>query len=205
MKDDYLNILFILLAGAIACFQPFGLLLFAYAFIGPAHYLTQISWMHKKDYFLKSKLEAIPLVGLTLLLVFFPNHYQDLIAITFITALALVFIQGLWQRIAVISVGSVLMYFYQHWQGPALLLFFLPTLVHVFLFTSFFILNGAMKRRSLPALLSAFLLIGTAAALIFFPLPSAYTQAELYQGHMRFFEEDITALTKLFYLEGGWD
>src|SRR5215212_6090207 len=30
---------------------PFHLFLFAYAILGPLHYLTEISWLHDRDYF----------------------------------------------------------------------------------------------------------------------------------------------------------
>ena len=35
--------------------MPFETFLFAYAFLGPLHYLTEISWLHDRQYFSKGK------------------------------------------------------------------------------------------------------------------------------------------------------
>src|SRR5689334_14804142 len=48
---NYLNIALMLVSTAVAFFVPFGLFLFAYAVLGPLHYLTQISWLHSRSYF----------------------------------------------------------------------------------------------------------------------------------------------------------
>jgi len=48
---DILNIGLMFLALGVAFFIPFELFLFSYAVLGPLHYLTEISWLHKKQYF----------------------------------------------------------------------------------------------------------------------------------------------------------
>lgn len=49
---DKINILLILASAIAAVFIPFELFLFSYAVLGPLHYLTEISWLHQKEYFL---------------------------------------------------------------------------------------------------------------------------------------------------------
>ncbi|MFZ1592043.1 MAG: hypothetical protein WAT27_08150, partial [Chitinophagales bacterium] len=58
-----------MLVSAIAAFIiPFELFLFSYAVLGPLHYLTEISWLHKRQYFSPKKRDYIPLVIITLLI-----------------------------------------------------------------------------------------------------------------------------------------
>ena len=56
---NYINILLMLIAGVCAFFRPFETFLFAYAFLGPAHYLTEISWLHDRNYFTKRKYDWV--------------------------------------------------------------------------------------------------------------------------------------------------
>ena len=65
VKDDkinYLNIGLMLVTMALAYYFPFETFLFAYAFLGPLHYLTEISWLHDRQYFTKGKYDFIPLL-----------------------------------------------------------------------------------------------------------------------------------------------
>ncbi len=48
---DQLNMALMLASCAAAFALPFELFLFAYAVLGPLHYLTEISWIHDKGYF----------------------------------------------------------------------------------------------------------------------------------------------------------
>src|SRR5260370_32872581 len=50
-----LNIALMLTSCLVALFLPLQLFLFAYAFLGPAHYLTEISWLHKRHFFTKGR------------------------------------------------------------------------------------------------------------------------------------------------------
>ena len=53
-------------AAVIATVLPFELFLFVYAVLDPAHYLTQISWLHDRKYFTTGKYDFLLLVLLTL-------------------------------------------------------------------------------------------------------------------------------------------
>ena len=64
---DPINIGLIILTCVVAHLFPYHLLLFSYAVLGPAHYLTQISWMHDRRYFSNTALLAPAMVVLTLL------------------------------------------------------------------------------------------------------------------------------------------
>ena len=50
------NIALMLLSTVIAFIIPFKLFLFVYAVLGPLHYLTEISWLDKRNFFIKQKI-----------------------------------------------------------------------------------------------------------------------------------------------------
>jgi hypothetical protein len=49
---DIANFFLIWLTLALALAWPFQLFLFSYIVIGPLHYLTEINWLEKQNYFL---------------------------------------------------------------------------------------------------------------------------------------------------------
>ncbi len=67
-RINYLNIGLMLISCVVALYIPFELFLFAYAVLGPAHYLTEIAWLHKRGYFTKGKHDYLLLGGLAVLL-----------------------------------------------------------------------------------------------------------------------------------------
>src|SRR3954463_2559417 len=50
-----LNIALMIVATVAAMVRPFEVFLFVYAFLGPLHYLTEISWLHDRNYFMRGK------------------------------------------------------------------------------------------------------------------------------------------------------
>src|SRR5262249_58003852 len=60
-------------SAAFAYVVPFEGLLYAYAILGPAHYLTELNWLHDRGYFIADRAArwlflALGLVGLALIL-----------------------------------------------------------------------------------------------------------------------------------------
>ncbi len=76
-KINYLNIGLIILSIFAAFVMPFETFLFAYAFLGPLHYLTEISWLHDRQYFSKGKYDFIPLliIGIVITYDYFASKY----------------------------------------------------------------------------------------------------------------------------------
>src|SRR6476659_1938652 len=66
-RVNYLNIGLMLASCAVALYIPFELFLFAYAVLGPAHYLTEISWLQKRRFFTRGKYDAWLIAGLAAL------------------------------------------------------------------------------------------------------------------------------------------
>ncbi len=222
----HLNSGLIVLSCLVAFFIPFELFLFSYAVLGPLHYLTEIGWLHKKNYYTKGKYDFLFLALTCLTMVyfnFFPtkksgDYIADLIALGFFASVAFVFVKDWLYRIVIIALAIMSIGVlnnasdYFTWIG-----IFLPTIIHVFIFTWLFMLYGVLKERSVAGLISVGVLI-VCALLIFFIQPqglqyqvSAYTQesysmfAELNYRLINLFGlGEITSTAELFTTNAGF-
>ena len=82
-KDDqinYLNIALMFMSAILAYFMPFETFLFAYAFLGPLHYLTEISWLHDRQYFSKGKYDFtfLLIIGVVLSIAAFADDFDSM-------------------------------------------------------------------------------------------------------------------------------
>lgn len=175
-RIDSINIVLILFAAALALVIPFPLFLFAYAVLGPLHYLTEISWLHDRSYFIPEK-KSIPtflvigvLVALLILSGKMPSWFLPAaVYALFGWALILTTVKVGVKRdlsIALLFITTVLFILFEPPIYLLLFAIFIPTLIHVFGFTAAFMLSGALKSRSALGLLSFFILIGTAIGLL---------------------------------------
>lgn len=186
----HLNSLLIILSCVVAFYIPFELFLFSYGILGPLHYLTEIGWLHKKNYFTKGKYDFLFLTIACIILVYWnyqpPKDYgitADLILFSLISSIALVFIKDWLYRIVIFALAILFVGFLNNapafftWAGV-----FLPTIIHVFIFTWAFMLYGVLKEKSIPGLISILVLITCSIVLIVFQPQglnyevSAYTQ-----------------------------
>jgi hypothetical protein len=159
---------------------PFEVFLLSYAVLGPLHYLTQISWLHERRYFMAQRRDALILVVLTLVvfagsqqalgdyrLSFFSGWDAHLLLFTFLTALLLVAVRStVWRLVGAALLAGGLVAVREMPAPLFLFLVFLPTVVHVFVFTGAFILLGSLKQRSASGYLS--LVVFAACATSFF-------------------------------------
>jgi hypothetical protein len=169
-KLNYVNIGLMLLSAGIAFILPFDLFLFVYAVLGPAHYLTEISWLHERRYFTTGKKDYL-LLGVLAVLLFVSGYVlKDLrffqrdklwyvlstsfIYIAFFAALVMVVFKDSFARFVGIILVCVTAVIVKNPRVEMLFAIFIPTLVHVFVFTGLFILYGAMKSRSLSGYIS---------------------------------------------------
>jgi hypothetical protein len=223
---DYMNIGLMLVALVAAFLLPFEVFLFSYAILGPLHYLTEISWLHDRQYFAPKKLDWIPLAiigvvillgarsvmgedivnalssiglgpamewidkyvyditflsfGLAFIFVAFKDWTYRIVAIMFLLLAAYIF--ALPEPVAgqITTQQQLNTYISKH-TSPFFKIFavYLPTLVHVYLFTGAFILFGALKRKSNAGYVSfaAFVLCALACFFIF-PNPTGYAVSD---------------------------
>lgn len=173
---DYLNIGLMIISLVLAFKLPFELFLFSYAVLGPLHYLTEIGWLHKHQYYTKKKKDYF-LIGFLCLLAFlsymfsimddweatasfanklnktpigkfFSDWAISFIFLALMASIALAAFSKVLYRtifIAIAIVASVLLH--KNFDYKVIFGVFLPTIIHVSLFTLLFMLFGAMKSK----------------------------------------------------------
>jgi hypothetical protein len=152
---NFLNIGLMLVSCVVALFIPVELFLFAYAILGPAHYLTEISWLQRRQFFTKGKYDFWLLGALGVIVSFsVPWSSSSLKAVCTLLALGgalvLMLTGSFTARIFGMIPVAVLAFALADTTGfiTVLLALFVPTLIHVYLFTGFFMIYGALKERS---------------------------------------------------------
>lgn len=171
---NLLNIGLMLLSTIVAFIIPFELFLFSYAILGPLHYLTEIGWLHKRNYFVEGKYDYLWLILLCVFgtLGYFGikgfttwNMYAPYIA--FMSALVFYLVKNPYLKFITIFIAFLIGVAFNTSQFYMIFfLVFLPTILHVFVFTGSFILHGAIKSKSASAFVS--LAVFIACALSFF-------------------------------------
>lgn len=187
-KIDILNIFLMLVSLILAVNLPFKLFLFSYAVLGPLHYLTEINWLNQKDFFVKGKSKfVLPMILFTLVVTlinvvgFYKDEVSEMAAIFdtpwfriilpwatnlsfvgFILAIVLIVRSNeKWIFYALIVILSGIVSLFLMKQQSYMILFgvFFPTVIHVYFFTGFFILYGALKSNSKWGVVSFFVLM----------------------------------------------
>lgn len=176
-RTDTAHFALMLAALGLSYLLPFELVLLSYVFLGPAHYLTEISWLHDRGYFLPNRGIALALIVVALAASFVESAFWFgvMVWIALITCALLAgartALQGM---ILVMAAVAATIYLYSHGPGFAIVGVLLPTLIHVSLFTLVFMTLGAARSRS-PAqfgLVAAYLV---AIVLIMAAPPSSAT------------------------------
>ncbi len=161
--------------------MPFELFLFSYAVLGPLHYLTEINWLNKNNYFIKKRKYVWVLMFFTFIISFivlfryfkfdtifssFLNYYSKLlinilIVTCFFFSIGLVLFKDTKKIFASLIVALLLGLIFLKFIPFSFLIIgvFLPTIIHVYLFTLLFMIFGALKSRSSIGVVSIVLLI----------------------------------------------
>ena len=206
----HLNSGLIILSCIVAFFIPFELFLFSYGVLGPLHYVTEIGWLHKKNYFTKGKYDFIFLIGACSLLFcwnFNPsknyNLMADVILYSLLASLVFVFIKDWLYRITFLALSFFVISFlnnlsvYFTWVA-----IFLPTIIHVFIFTGAFMLYGVLKEKSWPGFISILVLFTCAISLLVLqPQNLVYTVSDYSQKSYSAFTELNFQLINFFNLD----
>lgn len=178
-KINYANIGLMLITAVLAYFFPFETFLLAYAYLGPLHYLTEISWLHDRNYYSKGKYDFIVLllVGILLSYAAFAkdfgvslevydyfvkmNLFDKLLVFALFSSILFALVKNLFVKIIAILFLYV---FVSGWLSPEnstsnaesttvfALTSLVPTLIHVYLFTGLFMLFGSLKTRSVSGM-----------------------------------------------------
>jgi hypothetical protein len=205
-KEDYINIGLMVISCVLAFMLPFELFLFSYAVIGPIHYLTEISWLHQRNYFSTGKNDYLLLILLCLFISagvifhdifvirkYFENTFEPatlkmimeiyskwfpiFIVSAFVGAIGLIATKKIISKLAFFAAGILIGYLLRDTRFNLVFIgTFVPTLVHVYLFTGLFILYGAMKTGSTAGYISIIIFIGCALSFYFIQyVPEGYS------------------------------
>lgn len=178
-----------LVAALFAFVVPFELFLFVYAVLGPLHYLTEIGWLHKKNYFTKGKYDFVFLSLLCVLVFYFSfiqapqsiNQVPNIIFFGLLLAAIFAFVKDNLYRIVLallLLIGIAMAktgenYFV--WVGV-----FLPTIIHVFIFTWAFMFYGVLKNKSFSGYLSVIVLGLVAVSFFIIKAPGLQYEVSTY-------------------------
>jgi hypothetical protein len=176
-RTDAAHFALLLAAFGLTYLLPFELVLLSYVFLGPAHYLTEISWLHDRNYFLPHRGIALALIVVALAASFVqnPTWFGVVVWIAFIACALLAGARTALQGMMVVMAAVVATAFLAS-RGPgfAIVGVLLPTLIHVSLFTLVFMVLGATRSRS-PAQFGLVAAYVAAIVLIMAMPPSAAT------------------------------
>lgn len=220
---NYLNICLMVLSCIVAYIVPFELFLFSYAVLGPLHYLTEISWLHDRNYFTGQEADKrIRLVWLLLVLVTLavmlygmfsekilrvnlsPVWEIGLFYLVFVTALLLLFIRKVSIGLILIALALAALFLTSSSKYYALTAFFLITIIHVFVFTAAFIFYGALKSKSASGLLSLVVFVLCVVLIfVFTPRDTMFTAGEFVKNSYGSFSTLNAELIKFFDLGAG--
>jgi hypothetical protein len=186
-NDDvnWLNVGLMVVACGAAIAAPFQVFLFAYAVLGPLHYLTEISWLHDRKYFTNRNQARRWWLGLVLLSILVlsltyaandPSSHRfttvfgtALICLVFTGAAAAIYVRDWRKGLLLLAILAAGLAFFSGFLAVTLL----TTIVHVFVFTGAFILLGALKSRSWVGVLSLAVFIACAILTVTVSAPFA--------------------------------
>jgi hypothetical protein len=199
---DLTNVLLIVLSCVVAHIVPLKLLAYSYAVLGPAHYLSQMAWLHDKRYFVGRTWFAPVALGIAAILTqifFLPKANASLPACLMVLAVAtaLMSFNGRYSMVIAIGIAVALLFAVLTKYDFALLVaVLLPTVVHVFMFTAAFMLNGAKRARQRSGYVSVAAL-GIAA--ISFTVIPTFIVPDTSSAIATFFQPVVTEMKHL-----GW-
>lgn len=136
---------------ALSYLLPFELFVLSYAVLGPAHYLTEISWLHDRNYFLPDRTIAAVLCVVAFCAMFIADPFWLGVIVSFsFVACAILAIAPTQRRIwACLAVAGICFVFLGQLDAPFRIAWILlPTLIHVSLFTLLFMALGAYRSKS---------------------------------------------------------
>lgn len=193
---DTLNVGLIVISLILAYFLPFELFLFSYAVLGPLHYATEINWLDKKNYFIKSKKWIYTFLVLCLILSiphFFnlpyfsslkensfvhslirksANSNSYILLISFLLAIGLIYLDKA-KSIIIYGILSLIIanFIISTFSVTEIILtIFVPTIIHVYLFTLLFMIYGTINKKTFPGILAIVFLILVPFFVSFYPI-----------------------------------
>lgn len=182
---DILNVILIVVSLALAFSIPFHLFIFSYAILGPLHYLTEINWLREKNYFIKEVrwmwlflvFALIFSIPIFLKLPIFSNlmepsfnkqiasgiigYSDEILLISLLFAIGLIYFMDK-ITLTLFLIGSTVFSVFLLNYFPTIAiatLVFVPTVIHVYVFTLLFMIYGYLNSKSTAGMIAILLLI----------------------------------------------
>ena len=171
-RADFIHLCLMLIALGLAYAVPFELLALAYVVLGPAHYTTEISWLHERRYFVPHRGYAVALIVLALGAALITNASWFgfmMWAALVLGALLITARTGVHGVALVIAATGLTAIFFARPPALAVIGVLLPTLIHVSVFTLIFMALGAWRARSTPQAGLTAVYLAAIALLLFVP------------------------------------
>src|SRR6266849_3754159 len=167
-------------AGVAAVIAPFHLFLLAYAVLGPLHYLTEIAWLHDREFFAPSvgKRHAwLFLVAMTAGVLVYgyvasdllgravsPNVEIGMFYLVFAGALVVLYVRHPVNVVAIVAIISLALAVFAGSRVYGVAAYLLVTIIHVFVFTAAFLIQGALRANRRSGYVSSLVFIVCAVA-----------------------------------------
>ncbi len=190
---DALNVFLVLLSAFLAYLFPLELFICAYIILGPLHYLTEIKWLHDKNYFFDTSSRWLFICLLSAFAIFFPKlcfyffsagfPFEDFIyewnewtngfiLFTLLLAIMIPIMKTKTYRIAAVVVALLLSAGLKYLVSFSLFIgIMIPTLIHVYVFTALFMAYGNRKSKSRSGVWSLILILILPVGLFFIDIP----------------------------------
>lgn len=192
LQIDALNTGLIVVSFLLAYYLPFELFIFAYAILGPLHYFTEINWIRDKNYFVNTK-SWVYIVICTALLLSIPTlvrllnteylesnrflkylaydvsfYLNSLIFIAIVYAIAHISFKKRKSQYIIIGIGFLLAILLLYIPTYHVIIgVFLPTIIHVYVFTILFMWYGHLKSKSKIGTLNLILMVSVPLVICF--------------------------------------
>ncbi|HXC28779.1 MAG TPA: hypothetical protein VNV38_12550 [Stellaceae bacterium] len=150
-RGDWVHLALMVAALGIAYVMPFELLVLAYVVLGPAHYTTEISWLHDRRYFLKRRYIALALAAIAVAATLIDNSswFGFVIWAALVVSAAAAATRSLSQTAVLLAVAiGLTALMAARWPALSLMGALLTSVVHVSLFTLIFMALGAWRTQS---------------------------------------------------------
>ncbi|MEA2876317.1 MAG: hypothetical protein QOF14_1513 [Hyphomicrobiales bacterium] len=194
-----------LLALALTYLVPFELLLLAYVVLGPAHYATEISWLHDRKYFLPQRGIALGLAAVAVIAAIVDNAtwFGFVMWAAFVVCVLIAAATTAMQS-TVLFIGAMGLTALMLSQGASLAVLgiLLPTLVHVSLFTLVFMALGAYRSGQKVQWVLIAIYLAAVALILAVPPAAATLVPSFAKAAHDYFANVAPALGRLFGIPG---
>lgn len=164
---DVINLFLLFLSAGLSVFFPLEVFILSYFVLGPLHYVTEINWLHTKQYFIKSKTYVWLAFALSFIIalnlivsrwitdfipykqgVFYITNYLMFLLFVLPVSVKLLKQKKYLKLLFVLLIAIPVGFFWQIDTPLFVIAVFLPTVIHVYVFTLLFMFFGAKKSNS---------------------------------------------------------